>query len=148
MSKAQNDDAGWVFDLGGASALAGAAGFAFLKLGPPDFLPSGAAVGASLAFLAAYAVLKRIGNEPTALPLSTFTAPEIEPEPAPEALLLDDVLGSIGPESRVVRIFAPDQMRTGGQSQARIDRHVVDARDAAAADALHQALADIRKALR
>ena len=57
MSKAHDDNAGWLFDLGGASALAGAAGFAFFKLGPPDLLPFGAAVAASLAFLAAYAVL-------------------------------------------------------------------------------------------
>lgn len=147
MGKTQNDDAGWLFDLGGASALAGAAGFAFSRLGPPEYLPFGVAVTASLAFLAAYAVLKRIGSEPAALPLTAFATQKIEPEPEPEALLLDDVLASLGPESRVVRMFAPDQMPTASQLQARIDRHVGDARDDDA-DALHQALADIRKALR
>lgn len=148
MSKARNDDAGWVLDLGGASALAGAAGFAFFKLGPPDYLPYGVAVAASMAFGAAYALLKRIGNEPLALPLSAFGAPEIEFEQEPEALLLDDILASMAPDSRVVRLFAPDQMPTAGQLQERIDRHVGGARDDDAADALHQALAEIRKALR
>lgn len=148
MSRAQEASAELIFDLGGASALAGAAGFAFFKLGPPEYLPFGAAVAASLAFLAAYAVLKRIGSEPTALPLSAFAAPEIEPVPEPQALLLDDILASMEPDSRVVRLFAPDQMPTAGQLQAQIDRHIGGARDDDAADALHQALADIRKALR
>lgn len=148
MSKAGDDNFGWLFDLGGASALAGAAGFAFLKLGPPDYLPFGSAVPASVAFLAAYAVLKRIGNDPADLPLNIFAAPDIELEPEREALLLDDVLASMGPDSRVVRMFAPDQMPTAGQLQSRIDRHIGGARDEDAAEALHQALADIRKALR
>jgi len=149
MSKARDDgNAGWLFDLGGASALAGAAGFAFSKLGPPDYLPSGTAVAASLAFLAAYALLKRIGDEPTALPLPVFPAPEICLEPEPEALLLDDILASMGPDSRVVRLFAPDQMPTAGQLKERIDRHVEGERDSDAADALHEALAEIRKSLR
>lgn len=148
MNKAHDNDAGWPFDFGGALALAGAVGFAFLQLGPPDTLPFGAAVAGSLAFLAAYAVLKRIGGEPAALPLTAFAAPEIEPEPEPEALLLDDALARLGPDSRVVRMFAPDQMPTAGQLQARINRHVGSAREEDAADALHQALADIRKALK
>ena len=147
MSKAHDNDAGWLFDLGGASALAVAVGFAVLKLGPTDFLPSEAAVAGSLAFLVAYAVLKRIDGEPAALPLTLFTAPEIEPEPEPEALLLDDALVSMGPDSRVVRMFDPDHVPTAGQLRAQIDRHVGGASDDAA-DALHQALADIRKALR
>lgn len=147
MGNARNDG-GWLFDLGGASALAGAVGFAFLTLGPPDYLPSGAAVAASLSFFAAHAVLKHIGNEPAALPLTAFAAPVIESEPEPEALLLDDVLASTGPDSRVVRMFAPDKIPTAGQLQDPVDRHVSSVRDEDAADALHQALADIRKALR
>jgi hypothetical protein len=148
MSKAHNDNAGWLFDIGGASALAGAAGFAFFKLGPPDFLPFGAAVAASLAFLAAYAVLRSVGSEPAALPLSVFSAPEILLEPEPEALLLDDILATMGPDSRVVRLFAPDQLPTAGQLKAQIDRHIGAAPERDAADALHEALADIRKSLR
>jgi hypothetical protein len=148
MSKTQQDNAGWLFDLGGASALAGAAGFAFFKLGPPDLIPFGAAVAASLAFLATYMLLKRIGDEPAALPLSRFAPAEIEVEPEPEALLLDDILASMGPDSRVVRLFAPDQMPTAGQLKERIDQHIGGVQDSEAADALHQALADIRKALR
>lgn len=148
MSKAHDQGAGWLFDLGGASALAGAVGFAFLKLGPPDYWAFGAALAGSLAFLASYAALKRIDGEPPALPLTVFTAPDIEPEPEPGALLLDDVLAGMGPDSRVVRMFAPEDAPTAGQLQARIDRHMSGASDDDAADALHQALADIRKALR
>lgn len=148
MSKAQNDNAGWLFDLGGASALAGAAGFGFYKLGPPDYLPFGAAIAASLAFLAAYGVLRRVGDEPSAMPLSKFAAAEIELEPEPDVLLLDDMLVSMPTDSRVVRLFAPDQMPTAGQLKAQIDRHIGAAPDQDAADALHQALAEIRKSLR
>ncbi|HMI41249.1 MAG TPA: hypothetical protein VK485_08500 [Sphingomicrobium sp.] len=148
MSKTQQDNAGWLFDLGGASALSGAAGFAFFTLGPPDLLPFGAAVAASLTFLAAYLLLKRIGDDPTDLPLSEFAPTEIEVQPEPEALLLDDILASMGPNSRVVRLFAPNQMPTAGQLKQRIDQHIGDARDSDAADALHQALADIRRSLR
>jgi|SRR3990170_2682913 len=148
MSKVHHKDAGWLFDLGGASALAGAAGFAFSRLGPPEYLPFGAGVVASVAFLGAYALLKRIGDEPATHPLTDFAASEIELEPEPEALILDDALTTIGPDSRVVRMFAPDQAPTAGQLQARIERHIGGARDEDAADALHQALAEIRKALR
>jgi hypothetical protein len=148
MNKAQQDNAGWLFDLGGASALAGAAGFAFFKLGPPDLLPFGAAVAASLVFLAAYLLLKRIGDDPAELLLSGFAPAEILVEPEPEALLLDDILARMGPDSRVVRLFAPGEMPTAGQMKERIDQHIGAARDSEAADALHQALADIRKSLR
>ena len=148
MSKADDDNLGWLLDLSGASALAVAGGFAFFKLGPADYLPFGAVLVASLAYLAAYAVLKSIGGEPPALPLTDFAAPEMELEPEREALLLDDVLPSMGPDSRVVTMFAPDQMPTPGQLRAQIHRHMGGAGDDDAADALHQALADIRKALR
>ena len=149
MSNARDhDNAGWLYDLGGASALAGAAGFAFFNLGPVEYQPFGAAVAASLAFLATYGVLRSVGGEPSILPLNHFLPTEVAVEPEPEALLLDDILASMGPESRVVRMFAPDQMPTAGQLQARIDRHMGAAPDADAADALHEALADIRRSLR
>ena len=149
MSRARtSDDMGWLFDLGGASALAGAAGFAFFNLGPAEYQPFGAAVAASLAFLATYAVLRRVGGEPSILPLNHFSLTEVAVEPEPEALLLDDILKSMGPESRVVRMFAPESLPTAGQLQARIDRHIGAEPDADAADALHEALAEIRRSLR
>jgi hypothetical protein len=40
------------------------------------------------------------------------------------ALLLDDVLAQLGPDSRVVRLFDRDSMPTPGQLKARIDRHL------------------------
>jgi hypothetical protein len=93
-------------------------------------------------------VLRRIGDGPVELPLSGFAPAEIHLEPEPEALLLDDILAKMEPDSRVVRLFAPDQMPTAGQLKGRIDRHIGGVADSDAADALHQALADIRKALR
>jgi len=148
MSKAHDENADWLFDLGGASALAGSAGFAFFNLGPAQYQPFGAAVAASLAFLAAYAVLRRIGGEQAALALNHFSLHEIAIEPEPEALLLDDILARMEPESRVVRLFAPEPLPTAGQLQARIDRRIGVAPDVDAADALHEALADIRRSLR
>jgi hypothetical protein len=47
-----------------------------------------------------------------------------------------------------VRLFAPDQLPTAGQLKAQIDRHIGAAPERDAADALHEALADIRKSLR
>ena len=150
MDKARDGNAGWLFDLGGASALAGALGYAFYELGPPEYLPFGSAVAASLAFLAAYATLRRIGAGLGALSMSGFAPAEIEIQPEPEALMLDDILASLEPDSRVVRLFAPEQMPTAGQLKARIDRHIGGERDASAeaAEALHEALADIRRSLR
>lgn len=62
-------------------------------------------------------------------------------------LLLDDALGAPDPDSRVVQLFAPGQLRE------RIDRHLANARDqqylapAEAADALTEALAELRRSL-
>ena len=62
-------------------------------------------------------------------------------------LLLDDALGAPDPGSRVVQLFAPDQLKQ------RIDRHLANARahDAVpagdASDALSQALAELKQSL-
>ncbi|MFL6733497.1 MAG: hypothetical protein ACJ8EY_02245 [Sphingomicrobium sp.] len=66
-------------------------------------------------------------------------------------LLLEDVLGEIGPESRVVRLFDPALMPTAGQLHSKIERHL-EAQKADsypdAAQALKDALADLRRSLR
>lgn len=67
-------------------------------------------------------------------------------------LELADVLGQLPPDSRVVRLFDVAPMPTAGQLQARIERHLKgdspQPAPADATDALHQALADLRRSLR
>jgi hypothetical protein len=69
-----------------------------------------------------------------------------------DALLLEDVLTELGDESRVVRLFDASAMPTPGQLRARIDRHLNHAqaqgRTADASEALHDALAELRRSLK
>ena len=152
MDSARNDIIERIIDLCGASALAAAAGFATSTLAPLALSSSAAAGGASVTFILAYAVLRRCGGHAPTIGLGAFELRTIEPQPEPEALLLDVILASLGPDSRVVRMFAPDAIPTAGQLQARIDRHIASDgrgdRDDEAREALHAALADIRRSLR
>lgn len=69
-----------------------------------------------------------------------------------EPLLLEDILARIEPDSRVVRLFDPAAMPTAGELRSRIDRHLDHDRSKAqtneAAQALHDALAELRRSLR
>jgi hypothetical protein len=69
-----------------------------------------------------------------------------------EPLLLDDILADLGSDSRVVRLFDPASMPTPGQLKSRIDRHLDNdtsaAQSADAVQALHDALAELRRSLR
>jgi hypothetical protein len=73
-------------------------------------------------------------------------------EAAEEPLVLDDILEQLSPDSRVVRLFDPAAMPTPAQLKSRIDRHLdgatpeVQAPDAS--QALHEALAELRRAIR
>jgi hypothetical protein len=70
---------------------------------------------------------------------------------AEDELVLDDILSALDSESRVVRLFEPAAMPTPGQMKDRIDRHLgVDDGVASpdASQALHDALADLRRSLR
>jgi hypothetical protein len=68
------------------------------------------------------------------------------------ALVLDDILAEIGPDSRVVRLFDRSAMPTPGQLKSRIDRHRSQAAAPAgapdASQALSDALAELRRSLR
>lgn len=76
-------------------------------------------------------------------------AEEPEPEAGEEPLLLDDILAELGPDSRVVRLFDPEAMPTPGQLKSKIDRHLEPGEEAAdAGQALHHALADLRRSIR
>jgi hypothetical protein len=68
------------------------------------------------------------------------------------ALVLDDIIAELEPDSRVVRLFDPKSMPTAGELKSRIDRHL-DSDSAAAqshdaAQALHEALAELRRSIR
>jgi hypothetical protein len=68
---------------------------------------------------------------------------------AEDELVLEDILAALGPDSRVVRLFEPGNMPTPAQIKARIDHHLEGDGTAApdASQALHDALADLRRSL-
>jgi hypothetical protein len=114
------------------------------------------AVGMAVAFAGCLYGLRSIEPEFVACPLPGFDARPFEavdldellltdfvrPAQASEdALVLDDMLAKPGPDSRVVRLFDPAAMPTSEQ----------DAEKSAPADAsqaLHDALAELRRSLR
>lgn len=69
-----------------------------------------------------------------------------------EPLVLDNILAELGPDARVVRLFDPKAMPTPGQLRSRIDSHVEQrapqSAPADAAQALSDALAQLRRSLR
>jgi len=69
-----------------------------------------------------------------------------------DLLVLDDILAEIGPDSRVVRLFDRKSMPTPGQLKSKIDSHLDRAPQSAAseeaAQALSDALAELRRSLR
>lgn len=136
-------------------------------------ISAGAAVAAGLAaFLLAWNCLRRFGRAARGFAIAEFKAPPVESDscdgellltdavaPAPVRqqpsegeLLLDDILESIGPDSRVVRLFQPRGSPTAGELQTRIERHLRcgQASDLPpdATEALHEALAALRQSLR
>lgn len=72
--------------------------------------------------------------------------------PSEEEFILDDILAEVGPNSRVVRLFDPAAMPNPGELRARIDQHrcaeASEAQTNDAAQALHDALAQLRRSLR
>lgn len=162
----------WI-DGATATAFASAVAFAVGKLAPQ---PGTAVFAASIvAFGGCWAALRLVpGQRRLAIPdfgLAEFDAEQAGAEleellltdelivhdaaardTSEDELLLDDVLGALGPDSRVVRLFAPGDLPTPGQLQSRIDRHL-QARRAPqpipdASEALSEALAQLRRSLR
>jgi hypothetical protein len=131
-------------------------------------LESGAA--SAIALLLSYRLLSTVPRHVRRAPVPIFDVREIEtmaPEPreeepldlveifepaAEEPLDLEDVLAQINSDARVVRLFDPAAMPTPGELRDRIDDHLDDVPDAAqsadAAQALHDALAQLRRSLR
>jgi hypothetical protein len=155
-------------DMAAAASFAAALAFSCLSLVPGAFAPACAAVLAALGFVISRKALNRVGSgrEPFAVPI--FDVREIEPLEAlprdellltdsdrlqdPEALVLDDVLAGIAPDSGVVQLFDPAAMPTPGQLKARIDGHLDGGTShfasPDASEALFEALADLRRSLR
>ncbi len=123
------------------------------------------AVGAAVAFTGCFYGLRSIEPEYVAYPQPAF-----EPRPfevlslddlvltdvmqpvSDEALVLDDILAEIGPESRVVRLFDRDGMPMAGSFDDRGEQHPGgEGPGSAPADAsqgLLDALSELRRSLR
>jgi hypothetical protein len=127
------------------------------------------AAAAAASFWISASLLKAVRPRSRKLPVPVFDVRDVEPmdangegvtmqpqsaqaERAEEALLLDDILAELGPESRVVRLFDPAAMPTPGQLQSRIerhlDRHPSAEQSSEATQALHDALAELRRSFR
>jgi hypothetical protein len=129
------------------------------------------AAAAAAALLVALQILRSIGPNEGELSLAAFEPAELVIEEQDELILtetdrvdqaqsydrdnvlvLDDILTELGDGSRVVRLFDASAMPTPGQLKARIDRHLDHAHSqnasADASEALHDALATLRRSLR
>ncbi len=155
-------------DRAAAALLGLASGYAASRLlgANPAQLPASGAIAAT-AYVLGVRVLGAIEPRPRRLPVPIFDVREVAPiEPAelllteradqpsqgPDPLLLDDVLAELGPGSRVVRLFDPASMPTAGVLRSRIEKHLdaeaAAARSSDAAQALHEALAELRRSMR
>lgn len=126
-------------DAGAATLLAGAVGYALYALG----LAQAAVAGGGIAFGLSFAGLRRVeggqpavsGEEHPSIPVADLLAEADRgiAAKAADELVLDDILAALGPESRVVRLFEPDAMQAP--------------RTADGSQALHDALAELRRSL-
>lgn len=127
---------------------------------------------AAFAYLLSTRALGAVHPQLPRFPVPIFDVREVEPmssertdaaellltdrvEPADttgeEPLLLDDILAEPGSNSRVVRLFDPSAMPRAGELRSRIDSHLDSEISAAqtheASQALHDALAELRRSL-
>ena len=157
-----------------SAALAIAVGYAayslLMPLAPPTVAWAETGGAAAFSYLLSRRLLHAIGPRAAKVAVPVFDVREIDamradepaellltdvvqsaPRPADDPLVLDDILAELGPDSRVVRLFDPAAMPTAGQLKARIDRHLATGTSAAsppdASDALHEALAELRRSL-
>ena len=142
-------------DAGAALLLAAAVSYALWTIVAAQSVAAAGGVGA---FAACLAGLRRI---PSAAPCDEDAPRCVTPVAdllaeadrslahAEDELVLEDILAALGPDSRVVRLFEPGNMPTPAQMKARIDRHLERDGTAApdASQALHDALADLRRSL-
>ncbi|MBA3510551.1 hypothetical protein [Sphingomonas sp.] len=139
MERASDDNpVEWAADIAAATAFAASVGFAAGAAGVDAAATIAAAVGASLM---AVAVLRSVsaGNLVHDLPAFEPVPLEIGQEAADE-LVLDDRLGSVAPDARVVRLFDPS-LEAGPVARPASS-------NADASQALADALAELRRSLR
>jgi len=169
---------GWAlaFDVTPAAIFGGSVGFAVATyLGQPLLgLTPGATAAA--AFGVAWLGLSKFASPSKQFPFADFEQAEIEYEQPsalselleqadvagiveqlgtsfekspPEELILDDVLAALESDSRVVRLFEPND--TAGEMRSRIEGHLRSSSQQTPPDAtqeLHDALAALRRSLR
>lgn len=157
MSEGRYDS---LIDIAAGAVMAGAVGYCLFTGWSPDDV-SIAGGGGLLAFAGTFGVMRKVAptttleteSEPIVPEALDFTteedvvdAPvEDEPEaddqsflkPAPDVpyegeLVLDDIVAELEPQSRVVRLFAPEVESDPAALRARVDRHL--AGEAAAED--------------
>ena len=132
----------------------------------------------AFAYLLSIQALGAVRPEPPRLPVPIFDVREVEPmdsrelpptsraglwgpsellltdriQPAPaageEPLLLDDILAEPGSNSRVVRLFDHSAMPATKEIDRHFESHASAAQTHDAAQALHEALAELRRSLR
>jgi hypothetical protein len=124
-----------------------------------------AMISGLLACPVGFVLLRRLEGRAEPFPQPLFDLATIEPvgellltdadrlEPAAsEALMLEDALDEMAPDSRVVQLFDRTAMPTPDELQARIDRRLVGGTSHSAtpdaSEALFAALADLRRSLR
>ena len=145
-------------DAGAASLLAAAVGYLLYHLAMSQTALAGSAAAAfALSFLGLRRIppsagdLKPLAREQAATPVADLLAEaDRSLAHAEDELVLDDILAALNPDSRVVHLFEPHAMPTPAQLQNRIDRHLQgggSARNQDASQALHDALADLRRSL-
>lgn len=152
----------------GASALFGlACGYAaygwFSLQAQQPVLALETAAACALAYVLSLRVLRGVQPRARRLPVQVFDVREVEPmdlselqqsEPLDashagetEPLLLEDELPEPEADSRVVRLFDPAAM-PAGEPGSVLDRHLDEQQSADAAQALHDALAELRRSIR
>lgn len=109
MNWETEDRAERLVDVVAAVILAAAVGYSLWAVAPTV-----AVLGAAAAFPVAYFGLRRVLPEERAYVLPPFPEAAFEPlaEPGDDAhdvLILEDELGEVGPDARVVRLFGPSQ---------------------------------------
>ena len=157
-------------DRAASAVLAGACAYAAYmwlsaKVAQP-FLVAETAAAAAFGYVVSMGMLSEVRRTSDKLPVPIFDVRDVEPIDAPEPtivepeqavaplaeepLVLEDVL-EVEPDSRVIRMFDRTAMPTPGQLNDRIERHLEGGAPPApqdASQALHEALAELRRSLR
>ena len=152
-----------------SALLAAAVGFAVYRYLEPDVVQPALGTFVALAVAAVFGtcwhLLALVDRRPPEFAFTTFDLGAVMPmrplelvltdadqlypnQAADDALVLDDVLAELGPDSRVAQLFDPNAMPTAGELKARIDRHLSGGTSHApspdASQALYDALAELR----